>query len=70
MSEREPTTHILTIEVPYVLHSGPFDAVVVKDAITAVLAIARVAGHVCDNPQAWIREVAGGRSDDDGPGAT
>jgi hypothetical protein len=56
--ERQPPTHTLTVEVPYVLHGGPFDALAVKDAITAVLAIARIAGHVCDNPQASIREVA------------
>lgn len=56
LPERRKPTHILTVEVPYYLDGGPFDAHVVKDAITAVLAVARVAGRVCDYPQASIRE--------------
>lgn len=59
MIDRQPPTHILTVEIPYRLDGGPFDALIVKDAVTAVLAIARVAGHVCDTPQASIREVEG-----------
>lgn len=56
-TERRSPTHILTVEIPYYLDGGPFDALVVKDALTAVLSIARIAGRVCDTPEASIREV-------------
>lgn len=52
----EPPTHMLTIEVPLRL-VGPFPQIVVKDAITAVLSIARVSGSVTDNPQVTLTEV-------------
>jgi hypothetical protein len=54
--EYEPPTHMLTIEVPLRL-VGPFPQIVVKDAITAVLSIARVSGSVTDNPQVTLSEV-------------
>ncbi len=54
--EYEPPTHTLTIEVPLRL-VGPFPHIVVKDAITAVLSIARVSGSVTGNPQVTLTEV-------------
>lgn len=55
--EPEEPTHILSVEVPLALRLGPLDAIVVRDALSIVLSLARCSGAICAEPQATLREV-------------